>query len=107
MSLLRNLERRIAELVARAPRDYECHDQNGAPTIQSELSPPKWFTGALGLLRSAGRKQEKADLRAALGRTTGSRDGDRLWELVAAVAEEPPAKPVSVTSALPGIGRSG
>jgi hypothetical protein len=94
MSLLTQLQRRIAAIVARRPKGYEAYDGEGQPTIQSDLPPLDWVTSAMDLFRSKGRQAEKAALRARLERSEGpDNGGGRLYEIAAAMAAGPVKQP--------------
>lgn len=93
MSLLQQLQRRIAELVARAPKGYETVDAEGRPVIQSELPALQWYVASLKLLQSRGREEEKRVLRSQLARSVSNPGGSRLHELVSACDAGPVEQP--------------
>jgi hypothetical protein len=74
MSLLRQLERRVAFLQARLPRGYVAYGTDGEPTISSNLAALDWFMESVEILNH-GTAEEKSALRAALASSVGRDNG--------------------------------
>jgi hypothetical protein len=82
-----NLRKEIAKLGESVPGAYKTFNSDGQPVIQSDLPALEWFEWATALLRSSGRKAEKAELRAQLAASTGvDGDGGYLYQAVAVMA---------------------
>jgi hypothetical protein len=79
-----NVRKEIARLADELPKGYGTFDAKGQPVIQSDMAALDWYTSAVELLKSRGRKAEKERLRAQLAASTGDDNGGgRLYELAA------------------------
>jgi hypothetical protein len=83
-----SIEARLRALEEQAPKGYKTFDADGQPVIQSEMDGLDWYMWATNLLRSKGKKKEKALLISQLVRSEGQDNGGgSLYEMVLALAE--------------------
>jgi|SRR5580658_6378432 hypothetical protein len=83
-----NVRKEIAKLAEELPKGYGTFDADGKPVIKSELDGLDWYMWATNLLRSKGKKKEKALLISQLVRSEGQDNGGgSLYEMVLALAE--------------------
>ena len=85
IEMARNLTSRIEALESSMPNGYTTFDTYDQPVIQSDFPGLEWWKATSDLLRNPGREAEKSALRSQLARSVRSRDGDRIYELVAAL----------------------
>jgi hypothetical protein len=93
-----HLRAKVAELEARLPQAYVLLDANGEELLHSDLDALEWFNDCLHVFNDPARSREAEELREKLSRTASSKGGDKIFEVIAALAHGPIETSASVHS---------